>query len=211
MNSKTLLFFILLKFNFAYSQTEKFKCSFSGHFEGNQILPATGLDYTVIQGDSFRFYGTSGLGCTGSCGYTLYGPSGGVIYWDSCSKKSPYYTDTGVYKVITGQGMYFGIENIHVVFATLTGISKNEGPEIIYKPNPVSDELSISLKNVNSSKVIYAIYNSIGQLLNKNEIDGNSNEIVIPFRNFESGLYIIEISDIDRKFKKHFKIFKTDY
>jgi hypothetical protein len=72
-------------------------------------------------------------------------------------------------------------------------------------PNPVSNNINISVNAKGEKKLMYKIYNTQGKLLNEGNI--NSTKIEIPFISLPSAIYLIKIFDNNKEVKT-FKIIK---
>ena len=62
-------------------------------------------------------------------------------------------------------------------------------------PNPVHDNLNISLKNPSDKKLTVQIYNSIGQLISQEQFDtlGQDELLQVTFRHFSKGNYLVKL------------------
>ena len=62
-------------------------------------------------------------------------------------------------------------------------------------PNPVHDNLNISLKNPSDKKLTVQIYNSIGQLISQEQFDtlGQDELLQVSFRHFSKGNYLVKL------------------
>ncbi len=71
----------------------------------------------------------------------------------------------------------------------------NNSNRFIASPNPVIEDLKITLPAVKAHQIPVQIYNIDGQLLFNNIINkGDSNFIEIPFRKFDRGIYFVRIN-----------------
>lgn len=79
---------------------------------------------------------------------------------------------------------------------------------ISYYPNPVKDELYVKWNNIDDNYVInFEIYNSLGSLILKKEINKEQNKITINLNNSSSG-YLVGILFYSNGRKESFKIIK---
>ena len=62
-------------------------------------------------------------------------------------------------------------------------------------PNPVRDNLNISLKNPSDKKLTVQIYNSVGQLISQEQFDtlGQDELLQVTFRHFSKGNYLVKL------------------
>ncbi len=62
-------------------------------------------------------------------------------------------------------------------------------------PNPVHDNLNISLKNPSDKKLTVQIYNSVGQLISQEQFDtlGQDELLQVSFRHFSKGNYLVKL------------------
>ncbi len=62
-------------------------------------------------------------------------------------------------------------------------------------PNPVHDNLNISLKNPSDKKLTVQIYNSVGQLISQEQFDtlGQDELLQVTFRHFSKGNYLVKL------------------
>lgn len=67
--------------------------------------------------------------------------------------------------------------------------------KFVASPNPVIEDLKITLPSIEEHQIPIQIYNIDGQLLFNNTINkGNSNFIEIPFQRFDKGIYFVKVN-----------------
>ena len=65
--------------------------------------------------------------------------------------------------------------------------------DIIAGPNPVIDNLMITIPNQNLSPVSVEVFNILGQRVYGNSLVVKNNRILVPFENFEKGIYFVKM------------------
>lgn len=88
---------------------------------------------------------------------------------------------------------YFGINN----FIGLDNIEKETGNLLKVYPSIAKDYFNISIDNYSNGDI--SIYNSLGILILKKQIQGNNSDIRISTENFSDGIYFINYKDRDNK------------
>jgi hypothetical protein len=74
-------------------------------------------------------------------------------------------------------------------------IIQKPNPSVKIYPNPVRDNLFLSIENITNLKVEVVIFNSLGgEMLRKNESADSSNDIKMNISNFKPGLYFAKIT-----------------
>ena len=113
------------------------------------------------------------------------------------------YQDTGYYTVklsITGAGgviQDYGVryDYIHVDDLTNTNLVENINKEIHIYPNPVSDQINISIKTNLNRTIDICIYNSQGELVRLLNLKENAKSpISLPVNDLPNGIYFLKMS-----------------
>ena len=136
--------------------------------------------------------------------FTIYDSASDGVCCDYGTGSYSLEDDNGT--VIISGGDFGSSESI--TFNVLDPLSVDEyGLEnyISFYPNPVNDDLSITVKQLNDN-IDYEVFNMLGQTITKgNLVPNNTNNINMT--NYQSGVYFVKLSTLNSSFTK--KIMKN--
>lgn len=89
-------------------------------------------------------------------------------------------------------------ENSPVVSAKLKDTGKF-GESILIYPNPTSGDVSMEISLENNSELGFNVYNSAGQIVQSDQLQGygGNNVFVVHSANWSSGVYLMEVRDVN--------------
>jgi murein DD-endopeptidase MepM/ murein hydrolase activator NlpD len=104
-------------------------------------------------------------------------------------------------------GYGFAQPNNHLLNSPLGIISNDLKIDIIFYPNPTKDFVTIELKQQESQELCYSVYNIKGQIIKKKDVL-NSDFLKIDLSNYNSGFYLLKLTDKMSKKKAVIRMIK---
>lgn len=129
-------------------------------------------------------------------------------------KKSYSYNDTkvssGTYYYKLRQIDFDGkFEDFNVISVSLS--NKYESAEIVVRPIPTSNTITLDITSINNSQTVISVYNYSGQKvleLNKDFVKGENSLTIEEVSQFSSGIYYINLTLNNKVFTKKFVVSK---
>ncbi|TAL60959.1 MAG: T9SS type A sorting domain-containing protein [Bacteroidetes bacterium] len=93
--------------------------------------------------------------------------------------------------------------------ATLTVVSNTASENIAIYPNPVADYLIIDL-SLTAGEYILEIFDMQGQRIRKEIILSGQKQVLLPFREFANGIYLLNLINKESQTRTSYKINKAE-
>jgi hypothetical protein len=161
-----------------------------------ETTAATPIQITIAaQGSTNICYGDSVLLYTNPIpGYSYEWRRYGVVI-QGANNSSYYAKQAGVYKLkATSPGGCISNSNIMSVNISCKRSDINALPnEIVIYPNPATDQFTIQIsEKMEQSAVAYELYNSVGNLIDSNNIKG-TNQLSVSTSKISAGIYTVRV------------------
>jgi len=103
-------------------------------------------------------------------------------------------------------------QGFHQSFSNASTLAIDAIPETLFKsvvyPNPVNNELNIQLSKSENSRFNISLYEITGRFIKQSSVNTKNSSITINVRDLSSGMYILQISNVDRSLIETHKIIK---
>lgn len=137
-------------------------------------------------------------------GQTAVLSTGGDVYNSNGSLS--YSLGQAAYTVLTGAdgSVAAGVQQPYEIF-THAGLASNADFELLVYPNPTTDFLTLNILSKSVNGFSYHLYNSVGRLLEKNQIQGSTTKIEMQL--YTPAVYFLQVFENEQGVKL-FKIIK---